>query len=67
MIFFTISSRKKGPCRPGKALPTGLRAGRPAEGFEAAIEVCGAILAEHFPPTAGDNPNELSDAVVVLD
>lgn len=50
-----------------RRLTAGLRAGRPAEGFEAAIEVCGAILAEHFPPTAGDNPNELSDAVVVLD
>ena len=45
----------------------GVRTGRPAEGFEDAISLCGAILAEHFPPREDDNPNELSDAVVVLD
>ena len=45
----------------------GVRAGRPADGFEDAISLCGAILAEHFPPREGDNPNELSDAVVVLE
>ena len=47
-------------------LMAGFKAGRPAEGFEEAIGLCGAILAEHFPPRA-DNPNELSDSVVVLD
>ena len=47
-------------------LMEGFRAGRPAEGFEDAISLCGTILAEHFPPRAGDNPNELSDSVVVL-
>jgi len=47
-------------------LMAGFKAGRPADGFEEAIGLCGAILAEHFPPRA-DNPNELSDSVVVLD
>ena len=47
-------------------LIAGVRAGRPAEGFEEAIGQCGEILAEHFPPRIGDNPNELSDSVVVL-
>jgi putative membrane protein len=49
-----------------RRLMEGFKAGRPADGFEAAIGACGAILAEHFPPS-GDNPNELSDSVVVLD
>jgi hypothetical protein len=31
-------------------LVKGLKAGRAAEGFEAAVEICGAVLAEHFPP-----------------
>ena len=47
-------------------LMAGFKAGRPAEGFEDAIGVCGAILAEHFPSRPQDNPNELSDSVVVL-
>lgn len=47
-------------------LVEGFRAGRPAEGFEDAISLCGTILAEHFPPRSGDNPNELSDSVVLL-
>lgn len=47
-------------------LIAGFRAGRPADGFEEAIGQCGEILAEHFPPRTGDNPNELSDSVVVL-
>jgi putative membrane protein len=34
------------------ALVGGLKEGRAAEGFIAAIEQCGAILAEHFPPGA---------------
>lgn len=44
----------------------GFKTGRPADGFEDAIALCGTILAEHFPPRDGDNPNELSDSVVVL-
>jgi putative membrane protein len=47
-------------------LMAGFKAGRPAEGFEAAIGLCGDILAEHFPPRVRDNPNELPDHVVVL-
>lgn len=44
----------------------GVKRGKPAEGFEQAIGLCGAILAEHFPARPGDNPNELSNAVVEL-
>ena len=48
------------------ALIAGLKRGAPAQGFEDAIGLCAEILAERFPPRAGDNPNELPDAVVVL-
>jgi putative membrane protein len=48
------------------ALTGGLRHGRPAEGFISAIGLCAAVL-ERFPAPAGDNPNELPDAVVVLE
>lgn len=48
------------------ALVAGLKRGAPTEGFTAAIELCGAVLAEHFPPRPRDNPNELSDSVVLL-
>jgi len=48
------------------ALTVGLKRGRTAEGFTAAIELCADVLAERFPARPGDNPNELSDAVVVL-
>lgn len=44
----------------------GIKRGQTAEGFEQAIGLCGDILAQHFPADLGDNPNELSDAVVVL-
>lgn len=47
-------------------LIAGFKAGKPADGFEDAIGICGGILAEHFPPRADGNPNELSDSVVVL-
>jgi putative membrane protein len=33
-------------------LITAIKAGRPADGFVAAIERCGAVLATHFPPGA---------------
>ncbi len=49
-----------------KRLMDGFRRERPADGFEEAIGLCGDILAEHFPPREGDNPNELSDSVVIL-
>ena len=47
-------------------LIAGVKRRKPAEGFEQAIALCGAILAEHFPADPDDNPNELSDAVVEL-
>jgi putative membrane protein len=40
--------------------------GTRTEGFIAAIETCGAILAEHFPPEAADR-NELPNHLIVLD
>jgi putative membrane protein len=47
------------------ALVAGMRRGAPAEGFTAAIGLCGAVLAEHFPP-GEDNPDELPNALVEL-
>ncbi len=47
------------------ALTRDLRAGRPIEGFEAAIALSGQVLSAHFPP-GPDNPNELSDRLVEL-
>jgi putative membrane protein len=41
-----------------------LRDGRTAQGFIAAIEQCGAVLAEHAPPT--DARNELPDRIYVM-
>ena len=43
-----------------------LKAGRTAEGLVAAIEACGALLAQHFPRSADDD-NELPDHLVELD
>ena len=40
------------------ALIDGMRDGRPGDGFVAAIEQCGAVLAEHFPPGALDRDAE---------
>jgi putative membrane protein len=48
------------------ALVAGLKDGRPAEGFSAAIALVGDILAQHFPADDRDNPNELPDTLVVL-
>ena len=48
------------------ALTAGLKRGEPAAGFAAAVGLCADTLAEHFAVRAGDNPNELPDAVVVL-
>lgn len=47
------------------ALSRGLKSGDAAGGFEAAIGLCGAVLAEHFPPRPA-NPNEVADRLVVL-
>ncbi|MBA4805874.1 MAG: TPM domain-containing protein [Brevundimonas sp.] len=48
-----------------EALARGLKAGDAAAGFEAAIGLAGAVLAEHFPP-AGRDRNELHDRLVVI-
>ena len=45
-----------------KTLVAEIRAGRPADGFVAVIERCGAVLAAHFPPGAlqrDELPNRL--------
>ncbi|MDO9489461.1 MAG: hypothetical protein Q7J32_13890 [Sphingomonadaceae bacterium] len=47
------------------ALVEGIRAGKAADGFVAAIGIAGAVLAEHFPPRA-HNPNELPDKLIEL-
>lgn len=48
-----------------KAMTGAIAAGRPADGFIAAIESCGKVLAEHFPAGA-DNPNELPNEVIEI-
>ena len=46
-------------------LVAGLKEGRAADGFIAAIEQCGAVLAEHFPPGALPR-NELPNTLVEI-
>ncbi|WP_447977960.1 TPM domain-containing protein [Candidatus Nitrospira bockiana] len=41
-----------------------IRAGRPGEALCAAVTRCGDLLATHFPPRAGDNPNELPNDLI---
>ena len=48
-----------------EVLVTAIKAGRPADGFLAAIERCGAVLAAHFPPGAL-NRDELPDKLLQL-
>ncbi|MDP1630654.1 MAG: TPM domain-containing protein [Caulobacter sp.] len=43
----------------------GLKRKKPADGYVAAIEAAGRVLAAHVPPRA-DNPNELPDRLVEL-
>lgn len=47
------------------ALIAEIKAGRPAQGFIAAIEKCGAVLAMHFPPGALKR-DELPDKLVEI-
>ena len=47
------------------ALIADAREGRVADGFVAAIGMCGAVLAEHFPRTEG-SPNELPDRIYFI-
>jgi putative membrane protein len=37
------------------AVVDGMKRGEPAAGFEAAVAICGDVLAEHFPDDAGPN------------
>jgi putative membrane protein len=46
-------------------LIAGIGQGRTADGFIAAIEQCGAVLAEHFPPGVL-NPDELPNKLVEI-
>ena len=48
------------------ALTAGIKDGRPGDGFVAAIEQCGAVLAEHFPPPARSIRDELPDKLVEI-
>jgi putative membrane protein len=48
-----------------KALIAGMKDGRAADGFVAAIDQCTRVLAVHFPPGALDR-NELPNAIVEL-
>jgi putative membrane protein len=43
----------------------GIKQGRAGDGFVAAIEQCGAVLAEHFPPGAL-NRDELPNKLVEI-
>jgi putative membrane protein len=47
------------------ALTMAITAGRPGDGFVAAIEQCGAVLAAHFPPGALPR-NELPDKLLEI-
>ncbi len=47
------------------ALVSAVKDGRPADGFVAAVERCGAVLAEHFPPGALKR-DELTDKLLEI-
>lgn len=47
-----------------KTVVGGIRANKASEGISKAVEMCGAILAKHCPPT-GANPNELPNQLIV--
>ena len=49
------------------SLIAAIKDGRPGDGFVAAIEQCGAVLAEHFPASPGAvNPDEIADKLVEI-
>jgi putative membrane protein len=48
-----------------RVLIDGIGKGRAADGFIAAIDRCGVVLAQHFPPGAL-NPNELPNRVIEI-
>ncbi|MDB5735714.1 MAG: hypothetical protein JWN16_2351 [Alphaproteobacteria bacterium] len=45
------------------AVTDGMKAGKPADGFVKAIEICGAALAQHFPPN-GAPRNQLPNTIL---
>lgn len=47
-------------------LSENLKNGKTTEAFTTAIEKCGALLEEYFPPHE-ENPNELSDGLVIVE
>lgn len=47
------------------AMTDRLKRDDPAGGFEAAVELCGSVLAAHFPPGPA-NPNETQNKLVVI-
>ena len=47
------------------AMTAAIKDGRPGDGFVAAVELCGAELARHFPPGAL-NPDELPNRVIQI-
>ena len=49
------------------SLVSAIKAGNPGDGFVAAIEQCGALLAQYFPVEPGSvNPDELPDRLVEI-
>ena len=48
------------------ALLTDVKAGRPGDGIVAAVELIGAVLAEHFPQDAASDTNEIPDKLIEL-
>ena len=48
-----------------RALARGLKARRPADGFVEAVQICGRVMAQHFPST-GENPDELPNDLVEI-
>jgi len=49
------------------SLIAAIKDGRAGDGFVAAIEQCGAVLAQHFPVAPGSvNPDELPDKLVEM-
>ena len=47
-------------------LSLGIKSGKTKDGFIAAVEKCGELLAENF-PAEKENPNELSDGLEILE
>ena len=49
------------------SLISGIKDGRAGDGYVAAIEQCGAVLAAHFPSAPGSvNPDEIPDKLVEI-